>query len=224
MLPKILPELPGLQLAAYMKTATEVGGDYYDFHISDKGILSVVLGDATGHGMKAGTMVTAAKSLFNSHAPNPDIKSSFQEMNRNIKAMNFSRLAMCLTMLKIRNGSLSLSTAGMPPVFIFRANTGVIDEYLLKGMPLGSIKDFSYKTAETTLERGDAILLTTDGFPESQNIKRESYGYDRVKEVFQAAAHKAPDGIIDELKRAISEWAVQTEPEDDLTFVVIKKA
>ena len=61
MLPKTLPQLPHLDIAAYMKTATEVGGDYYDFNVAIDGTLTVVLGDATGHGMRAGTMVTSAK-------------------------------------------------------------------------------------------------------------------------------------------------------------------
>jgi serine phosphatase RsbU (regulator of sigma subunit) len=82
MLPKDLPQLPHLDIAVYMKTATEVGGDYYDFHIGLDGTLTVVLGDATGHGMKAGTMVTTTKSLFNVLAPNPNIVDTFHEMTR----------------------------------------------------------------------------------------------------------------------------------------------
>ncbi len=101
LLPKNLPELPHLDIAVYMKTATEVGGDYYDFHVAMDGTLTVVLGDATGHGMKAGTMVTAAKSLFNSYASNPDILFTFHEMSRCIKQMHFHMLSMCLAMLKI---------------------------------------------------------------------------------------------------------------------------
>ena len=58
MLPKNLPTLPNIDVAVYMKTATEVGGDYYDFHIHKDGNLTVILGDATGHGMQAGMMVS----------------------------------------------------------------------------------------------------------------------------------------------------------------------
>ena len=58
LLPEKLPDLPNLQIAVYMKTATEVGGDYYDFYISADGTLNVAMGDATGHGMQAGTVVT----------------------------------------------------------------------------------------------------------------------------------------------------------------------
>jgi serine phosphatase RsbU (regulator of sigma subunit) len=86
MLPKQLPQLPHLDIAVYMRTATEVGGDYYDFHIGMDGTLTVVLGDATGHGMKAGTMVTTTKSLFNVLAPNPNIVETFHEMTTMLKA------------------------------------------------------------------------------------------------------------------------------------------
>ena len=85
MLPNELPQLANLDIAVYMKTATEVGGDYYDFHIGLDGTLTVVIGDATGHGMKAGTMVTTTKSLFNVLAPNPNIVETFHEMTRCLK-------------------------------------------------------------------------------------------------------------------------------------------
>jgi hypothetical protein len=81
MLPKKLPQIPNLEIAAYMKPATEVGGDYYDFHISSDGTLTVAVGDATGHGLKAGTVVTATKGLFNNlaHAPtSPTLSDKFR--------------------------------------------------------------------------------------------------------------------------------------------------
>ena len=64
MLPKELPQLPNLEIAAFMRTATEVGGDYYDFMVNENGILNVAFGDATGHGLQAGTMVTLMKGFL----------------------------------------------------------------------------------------------------------------------------------------------------------------
>ena len=64
MLPKELPNIPNLEIAVYMQTATEVGGDYYDFSTVEDGSLNICLGDATGHGMKAGIMVSSMKSIF----------------------------------------------------------------------------------------------------------------------------------------------------------------
>ena len=73
MLPNELPVLPNLDIAVSMKTATEIGGDYYDFDLMPDGTLTVALGDATGHGTKAGMMVVIAKSRFTafSHLPKP---------------------------------------------------------------------------------------------------------------------------------------------------------
>jgi HAMP domain-containing protein len=64
MLPKDLPAHGAFDVAVSTETATEVGGDYYDFHLSPKGALTIAVGDATGHGAKAGTMITVAKTLF----------------------------------------------------------------------------------------------------------------------------------------------------------------
>ncbi len=222
MLPRELPQLPHLDIAVYMQTATEVGGDYYDFHVALDGTLTVVVGDATGHGMKAGTMVTAAKSLFNSYAPNPDILFSFSEITRCIKRMNFGKLSMCLTMLKIKGDKMEISTAGMPPSFIFRRDTRVVEEHMFKAMPLGTMEKFPYELKETALNSGDTILLMSDGLPELKNKSEEMYGYKRVRNGFEEVAEKSPEDIISYLKNEGSSWVNGEAPDDDVTFVVIK--
>ena len=222
MLPKELPELPNLDIAVYMKTATEVGGDYYDFNVALDGTLTIVLGDATGHGMKAGTMVTSAKTLFNSYAANPDILFTFREMTRCIKQMHFQSLAMCMTMLKIKENKLLMSAAGMPPVYIFRRENRVIEEHVLKGMPLGTMDSFPYELRTLNLLKGDTLLLMSDGFPELQNDKNEIFGYRRAKNSFEEVAEKGPEEIISYLKEEGSRWVNDKDPDDDVTFVVIK--
>ena len=222
MLPKVLPQLPNLDIAVYMKTATEVGGDYYDFNVAMDGTLTVVLGDATGHGMKAGTMVTSAKTLFNSYAANPDILFTFKEMTRCIKQMQFQSLAMCMTMLKIQNNRLLMSSAGMPPVYLFRSKHKIIEEYLMEGMPLGTMDNFPYELKEVELIKGDTLLLMSDGFPELQNEHNEMFGYKRARNSFEEVAEKDPEQIIDYLKNEGSRWSNDKDPDDDVTFVVIK--
>jgi serine phosphatase RsbU (regulator of sigma subunit)/ligand-binding sensor domain-containing protein len=222
MLPKELPQLPHLDIAVYMQTATEVGGDYYDFHVGMDGTLTVVIGDATGHGMRAGTMVTTAKSLFNSYAPNPDILFSFREITRCIKQMNFEKLSMCMTMLKIKGGKMQISTAGMPPSFIFRKDTKVMEEILFKAMPLGTMQEFPYELKDTTLKAGDTILLMSDGLPELENTTGEMYGYKRIRNGFEDVAEKSPEEIISYLKKEGAGWVNNEDPDDDVTFVVIK--
>jgi serine phosphatase RsbU (regulator of sigma subunit) len=222
MLPKELPQLLNLDIAVYMQTATEVGGDYYDFHVSMDGTLTVVVGDATGHGMKAGTMVTTAKSLFNSYAPNPDILFSFREITRCIRQMNFNKLSMCLTMIKIQGNALQMSTAGMPPSYIFRKNTGVVEEHLFQAMPLGTMEKFPYEKKDTTLNPGDTILLLSDGLPELENKEGEAYGYKRIRNGFEDVAEQSADDIVSYLKNEGADWINNENPGDDVTFVVLK--
>jgi serine phosphatase RsbU (regulator of sigma subunit)/ligand-binding sensor domain-containing protein len=222
MLPKQLPQLPHLDIAVYMKTATEVGGDYYDFNVGMDGTLTVVLGDATGHGMRAGTMVTSAKSLFNSYSANPDILFTFREMTRCIKQMQFQSLAMSMTMLKIQNKKLMMSAAGMPPVYIYRNKHKTIEEHLMEGMPLGTMDEFPYELKEMELFTGDTILLMSDGFPELQNQDNEIFGYKRARNSFEEVADKEPERIISYLKDSGSRWVNNLDPDDDVTFVVIK--
>lgn len=222
MLPKELPILQNLEIAVYMQTATEVGGDYYDFHVGSDGTLTTVIGDATGHGMKAGTMVTITKSLFDSLDSEENIVDSFSKISSIIKGMKFRHLSMCLTMLKIKKKNMIFSSAAMPPIMIFREGRKNVEEINMKGMPLGTFKDFPYQQAELELNSGDVILLMSDGFPELLNSNNEMFGYERTKNLFKELATESPEKIISKLKDEGSKWVKDQDPVDDVTFVVIK--
>lgn len=222
MLPKELPKLPDLDIAVYMKTATEVGGDYYDFNIDTDGTLTVAIGDATGHGMKAGIIVSMIKALFASGGSHLDIKTFFNQSSETLKGIELGRLMMGFMMLKIKSNKLEFANAGMPPIFIYRKNLNEVEEILLTGMPLGAMKNFPYEIRETELSSGDTILLLSDGLPELKNENDEQYGYTKVKDEFKSAAEKHPDEIVEYLKNSASQWMSGLEPDDDITFVVIK--
>jgi len=222
MLPKELPDDPRFDIAVSMNTATEVGGDYYDFHLSKDGILTTVIGDATGHGLMAGTMVTATKSLFNSFASNPDILSTLSQMAVALRKMNFRLLSMSFAIVKINNKKLKISSAGMPPVLIHRKGSGTIEEIFLRGMPLGSSATYNYELREVELFEGDTIFMYSDGFPELFNRNKEMFGYDRVKKEIQRIAQMDSETIINELNKVVDNWVDGNDIEDDITFVVMK--
>jgi serine phosphatase RsbU (regulator of sigma subunit) len=222
MLPRSVPQLPGLEIAAYMKPATEVGGDYYDFHLSDDGTLTVAVGDATGHGLKAGTMVTAAKSLFNNLASQPDITSIFKQSSAAIKKMNLRGLFMAMIILKVKEGRVSVSAAGMPPMLIYRAATNEVEEIAIRAMPLGGLQNISYRQQELSLSAGDTILLMSDGFPEMFNEAGETLDYGKAKTILEEMAQATPQAIISHFVEVGETWANGRPQDDDVTFVVIK--
>ncbi len=222
MLPKKLPQISHLDIAVYMQTATEVGGDYYDFCSCDDGSLNICLGDATGHGMKAGIMVSSMKSIFTTNAPKMDIEQFFETANTGIKSMNLMRMMMGLVMVNINSKSFKLINAGMPPVFFYSSKSDSIHEIKEHGMPVGATRLSNYKVVDGSLQKGDVLLLLSDGMPELAGKNNEMFGYNRLLQTFNKVVEKKPNEIIDHLKNVAAHWADNKDPDDDVTFVVIK--
>ena len=222
MLPESVPNLQNLDIAVYMQTATEVGGDYYDFRLSLDETLNVALGDATGHGMQAGTLVTIMKGIFTLEAGKSEVIPFFNKSVEAIKEIKLGRLMMAFAFLKIKGNQLSLSNAGVPPVYIYRKENNEVEEIDNKGMPLGAMSNFPYKETKTELNKGDVIFLLSDGFPELSNNDKEAFGYERVKSTFKEIGRNSAEEIIGHLKNTAKEWSGGNVPDDDVTFVVIK--
>lgn len=223
LLPKEVPQLDNLDIAVFMKTATEVGGDYYDFAVDEDGELTAVIGDATGHGLKAGTMVTVVKGLYIAHARERGLTEFFRICSNSIRQMNLGRLHMALSMVKIKGNKLVLSSAGIPPVYIYRKSSEKVEEHLLEGAPLGAFTSYNYREKEIELKSGDTILMLTDGLPERSNEKDDMLEYSRVKEEFgKIACSGDPQQIIERLYKYSEEWGNGTLQDDDITLMVIK--
>ena len=222
MLPKELPQLPHLDIGVFMNTATEVGGDYYDFKLHENGTLTAVIGDATGHGMQAGTMVAATKSLFNAIADEPEPIKFLKKGTKAIKAMGLKKMFMALTIAKFKDHHMQVAAAGMPFTLVYSASTGRVEQLALKGMPLGGVADFPYQEKKLQLSEGDTVLFLSDGFEEMFNPQDEMLGDEQVKKLFEAVAAKSAEEIIEHLKKAGEAWANGRAQEDDVTFVVIK--
>ncbi len=222
MLPKKIPQLPHLEIAAYMKTATEVGGDYYDFHLNSNDTLTIAVGDATGHGLKAGTVVTAIKSLFRTFASGPELVPILTQSSRVLKEMNLRSLFMALLVVRIKGYNLKISAAGMPPMLIYRALTGEVEEVFIKALPLGSVSNYPWRQEEVTLDPDDVIMLMSDGWPERFNADNEMFGYEKAHAVLIESAQLAPQAIIEHFVRVGDQWAAGHPQDDDVTFVVVK--
>jgi serine phosphatase RsbU (regulator of sigma subunit) len=222
LLPRDLPRHPGLDIAVFMKTATEVGGDYYDFFPSASGALTTAIGDAAGHGATAGTMVTVVKGLLTVAAGESDLPRLLGNATRAIKRMELGRMNMALTLLRIEDRRISLSAAGMPPVLHYSPAEQRLEEIELVGMPLGTLADVAYQHWESELAPGDTLLMMTDGFAELLNSDEETMGYPRVSEIFEASVAKEPEEIIADLSSAAEAWTGGVPPHDDITFVVLR--
>ena len=222
MLPVKVPSLPNLDIAVYMKPAAEVGGDYYDFKYNNNGSLIIAIGDATGHGMKAGTMVATIKGLFTAESADTDIVSFLNRSNSVIRDMHMGNIFMAMLLVKINGNKAIISSAGMPPALIFRNETKSVEEIRLQALPLGGTSEFKYSKKETTFGSGDTLLLMSDGFPELFNKEKELLDYKKAKEIFSSVAQLGPSEIINHLCKEADNWRGNAKQEDDITFVVLK--
>ncbi len=223
MLPKELPRHEAYDVAVYTRTATEVGGDYYDFHLADD-VLSVTIGDATGHGAKAGTMVTVIKTLFAGYGGATAPAAFLGDAAEKIKRMDLGRMAMALSLGRLDGRTLTLSSAGMPPVLVHRAANSRVEEIALSATPLGTLGT-AYEETRVELAAGDTVLFLSDGFPELMNDAGQQLGYAAALDAFgEAARETSAQVVIDSLETFAKRWHGDAPPNDDVTFVVVRIA
>lgn len=222
MLPKKLPSLEHYDIAVFMDTATEVGGDYYDYSVLDNDALVLALGDATGHGMKAGIMVAAAKSYFHSLAKEENCIAMLRRMSQGLFSMNMKMMYMGITLAKCRGSKVEIATAGMPPVVHYKYAEDRTERITLKGLPLGSGIDYPYKGREVELKDNDFLLFMSDGLTELFNSERDMLSIEKVEQVLKGSGDLKAADIVNLLSRMIESWAGGKEPEDDITFLVLK--
>ncbi|MBE7552321.1 MAG: response regulator [Anaerolineales bacterium] len=228
MLPTAPPLLPHLEIAACQKTASEVGGDYYDFFPRGDGKLFIAIGDATGHGVSSGLMVAMTKaSLLATEEAEPT--ATVKKINRVLTRIDLGRqLNMSLMLLEIspmQNGKVTVraSGGGIPPIYILRPG-GLAEEVMISGLPLGVTEQTYYTLTEFTLKPGEGILLMSDGLPETFNSRRELLGFKQLKQALQQfdVACLTAEQILDRVSTISDEWADGYPLQDDVTLVALK--
>jgi sigma-B regulation protein RsbU (phosphoserine phosphatase) len=228
MLPTHPPRLARLEIAARQETASEVGGDYYDFFPQANGNLRVAIGDATGHGVASGLMVSMTKaSLLATNETG--LIALVRKINRILTEIDLgTQLNMALLLLELtdlNNGAVSVrvSGGGIPPIYILRAGGG-FEEILISAFPLGVTADAAYDEVAFDLSPGDVILLMSDGLSEMFNPDREILGYGRLMTALQQidTSSLTAAAILEQVANIGDEWAAGHPLYDDVTTVVIK--
>lgn len=223
MLPREMPRVPGLEFAAVTHTAAEVGGDYYDARATGDGALLLAFGDATGHGLSAGIVVTAAKTLFLSLATERAPRELLAHCDRVMAAMNLPSLRMCLALARVSPRNVSIASAAMPPLLIFRAATGEVEELGAGGLPLGSRIEGRFEERSAELAARDTLLFASDGLAESHGANGQQLGYDGVEQIFRRAARmEHAEGVIEALVTEAEMFRGGKPLDDDMTLVVVR--
>ena len=224
LLPTEMPESDEFEMIGFQKTATEVGGDFFDFMQKNDGSWIAICGDATGHGLTSGNVVSITKTALSSlveYNPVPILDS----LNKTLLKMNIGLNRMCLNIAHLGKNTIKFSSAGMPPAYFYSVKKGELEEVMVGALPLGSFKDAMHMEQEILFkDKGDIFIMMSDGLPEAENSDNEMIGYDRTEEKIRSLVDKPVKDIKDGLVELCNNWLdIGTELKDDMTFVIIKK-
>ena len=223
LLPKVLPVVDGFDISTYLKPATEIGGDYYDFFYKKGEYFYAICGDATGHGVISGIMVSVTKAGLNG-VPMSEPSNILGQLNRIVKRVNFGRLRMSLSVAKFDKNAVELSSAAMPPTYFFSSKSKKVEEVLVPNLPLGGIEGEKFDGVKKEFKPGDVMVMISDGLPELPNPSNDLLDYEKVQKCITDNAEKSANEIKDALVYLSDDWASGVMNPDDITIVVIKKA
>lgn len=229
LLPRVLPAVPGFQVAATCRSAHQVGGDFYDvLRISEHEML-LVIADVMGKGVPAAmfaailrTMVRAAPEL--AHQP----AALLTRVNR-LLFDELSGVDMFITAqlgyLNALSCELVTASAGHCPLLIASGKGGPVQQFSPEGMPLGILADTVFAEEVIQLAPQSRVLFYTDGLPEALSAKGERFGQERLMDWFQAAAHGrlSAEDLKQSLAATLAQFQANMVLNDDQTFLIMSE-
>jgi serine phosphatase RsbU (regulator of sigma subunit) len=224
LLPRDLPDLPGLDVGAVYESAAQVdvGGDVFDFMELPDGRLAVVLGDVTGHGIDATGDMAMAKFVFRSLAREHQDPSSFLRAANEVVVSEIA-LGKFITMAYLtvsQDGELLCASAGHPEPRLVSPR-GAVGGIACGGLALGIDAPQTYEQVRAELPVGGAVVLYTDGVIESR-AERELFGIERLDAVLRANATAPAQDLANAVLAACREFAGGDLP-DDCAVVVLRR-
>jgi serine phosphatase RsbU (regulator of sigma subunit) len=222
-----------LDIATFMLPADEVGGDYYDVLRQEDGRLHISIGDVTGHGLESGVVMlmvqTAMRNLIDNNMAT-DSNQLLAAVNRtiynNVQRMNSDK-SLTLVLLEYIPQEQLLRISGQHETVILVHSTNGSEESIDTmnlGFPVGLVDDIAdfIGMTERRIEKGDVVVLYTDGITEASNMQREQYEIERLCQIiqinYQKSAEQIKQAIIDDVMVYIGDQEIF----DDITLVVIK--
>ncbi|OOO40332.1 HAMP domain-containing protein [Rhizobium sophoriradicis] len=223
-----LEEFQDIEIAAYMRPAEEVGGDYYDVLKNGKR-LKIGIGDVTGHGLESGVLMLMVQSVARAlqEAGNTDAVEFLANLNSALfKNIVRTRIDKHLTLAFLDYDGKEMILSGQhEEVVIVRANGEIqrIDTMEL-GIPIGLEADISafIKTREIAFEKGDLILLHTDGVTEAENDAGELFGMERLCREALRLKDQSAEKVVSEIVATLMLFIGSQKIYDDITLLAVR--
>jgi sigma-B regulation protein RsbU (phosphoserine phosphatase) len=240
LLPRHLPDIPGFQIAASMKTANEVGGDFYDIFPLDKNRFLFTIGDVSGKGSSAALYMAQCMSLvrFSRQFTN-DPKEISSRLNHYFATTITDRqifVTAIVGILDVSSNTLQIVRAGhTEPIFIPGDRKKEIQVVETRGIGIGLTRSShifeKYLTSfKVSLEPGDTIVCYTDGvveavrqLPEKEETEMQMYGEDRLQNLLNSFRGKTAEQMLKEIELDIDSFYAGNPKVDDHTVLIIQR-
>ena len=224
-LPREVPRLPGLEIAARYVPMSAVAGDFYDFLVVDETHIGVLIADVTGHGVPAELIASMLKVAFagqSEHAADP--ARVLTGLNRALCGkFDDHFVTAAYVFVDAEQSVMRYAGAGHPPLMLASQSSGirVIEE---NGVMLGLFPQAAYTSTEIQLRHDDRCLLYTDGAFEAMNAAQEEFGKARLEQFLHSHGDLSASRFSDAFLEEISRWSGHSagrSRDDDITLLVL---
>lgn len=229
LLPVRAPVIAGLDVAAASLYSDETGGDYYDFLdvcCRDQNILSVAVGDVSGHGLSAALLMATVRAALRGRLTQPgSMAEALRDVNR-LVAVDTRETGQFATLIYAEvhpaMRTIRWIRAGHEPGLLYDPS---LDEFVLlrgPGPALGLDEDMVFQEQVVTCPEAGILVLGTDGITEAHNAAGEMFGRQRLEDVIRGSRDLAAGQMLEEVVKAVRAFQGDVAQEDDLTLVIIK--
>ena len=228
LLPAEVPDVEGLALAASLRPANNVGGDYYDVVPLGGGYVGLVIADVSGHGVSSAMMMTSFRmalltELSREFSPAAALRRVNTLLQRDCDRARMFVSAVLLVYEPL-TGNVQYANAGHNPPRLRRGDDHDLLRLDATGLPIGMFDDLEYDEASVTLEPGDALLLYTDGLVENRNADGVAFGEAGLDRLLSGADAKTADDLLRYVLSAGDRHLGGADPRDDVTVVVATRS
>jgi serine phosphatase RsbU (regulator of sigma subunit) len=225
LLPRSLPQFENFRIHAFNNPTRYVGGDFYDFLQLSSGAWMGVLADVSGKGMSAAllsSMVLGALSMEFRSGTQP--REALNRINQLLceKSLPFQFVTLFLFLLS-PDGVGQFISAGHNPAYLFRSATGRIERLVSDAFVLGMFDSASYQSCPLHLDKGDILVVYSDGLTDAEDPHGEMFGEERLLEIIQREAPAGSQAVERRFLKAIEDFIQGVPQTDDITFVVVEK-
>ncbi len=224
-LPKSIPSIENLEIAVNYYPMAQVGGDYYDFHVFDKNKIGIFIADVSGHGIPAASIASMLKIAFSiqfAFADDPArLLSRINKSMLNNVGMNF--ITASYIYLDLENNLMTHAKAGHPPLYIHSAESDDVRELNQKGKLLGLFPEIHTENIELPIQKGDRIVLYTDGIIEARNSNDEMFGDELFVGYIRKHSKMKPGDFAKLVMNDVKSWIGNSTSNhnDDVTLMII---